>query len=80
MMIDRAMIFGLVASVAALLFILELVRQRRLRRTGNDAAWHAAARAVGDITRQPPVLMQSLIQTLLFSQWFQHDEFYFAVE
>lgn len=31
MMVDRAMIFGLAASVAALLFILELVRQRRLR-------------------------------------------------
>ena len=30
-MVDRAMIFGLAASVAALLFILELVRQRRLR-------------------------------------------------
>jgi hypothetical protein len=31
MMVDRAMIFGLAASVAALFFILELVRQRRLR-------------------------------------------------
>lgn len=31
MMVDRAMIFGLAASAAALLFILELVRQRRLR-------------------------------------------------
>jgi hypothetical protein len=30
-MIDRAMILGLVGSVMALLFILELVRQRRLR-------------------------------------------------
>lgn len=30
-MVDRAMIFGLAASAAALLFILELVRQRRLR-------------------------------------------------
>lgn len=30
-MVDRAMVFGLAASVAALLFILELVRQRRLR-------------------------------------------------
>lgn len=30
-MIDRVMLFGLAASVAALLFVLELVRQRRLR-------------------------------------------------
>jgi hypothetical protein len=30
-MIDRAMIFGLAASIAALIFIIELVRQRRLR-------------------------------------------------
>ena len=30
-MIDRAMVFGLVASIIALLFIIELVRQRRLK-------------------------------------------------
>lgn len=30
-MIDRTMIFGLVGAAAALLFVLELVRQRRLR-------------------------------------------------
>jgi hypothetical protein len=30
-MIDRAMIFGLIASIGAMLFILELVRQRKLR-------------------------------------------------
>jgi hypothetical protein len=29
-MIDRAMVFGLIASVGALIFIIELVRQRRL--------------------------------------------------
>jgi hypothetical protein len=31
LMLDRAMLFGLVASIGALLFILELVRQRRLK-------------------------------------------------
>lgn len=30
-MMDRAMIFGLAASIAGLLFVLELVRQRKLR-------------------------------------------------
>lgn len=30
-MLDRAMIFGLIASVGALVFILELVRRRKLR-------------------------------------------------
>lgn len=30
-MLDRAMIFGLIASVAVLVFIVEMVRQRRLR-------------------------------------------------
>lgn len=30
-MLDRAMIFGLVASVGALIFILELVRRRKLK-------------------------------------------------
>jgi len=30
-MIDRTMVFGLVGAAAALLFVLELVRQRRLR-------------------------------------------------
>jgi len=30
-MMDRAMVFGLAASVAGLLFVLELVRQRKLR-------------------------------------------------
>ena len=30
-MLDRAMVFGLAASVATLLFVLELVRRRRLR-------------------------------------------------
>src|SRR5262245_37981868 len=30
-MLDRAMLFGLLASIGALLFILELVRQRRLK-------------------------------------------------
>lgn len=30
-MLDRAMLFGLVASIGALVFIIELVRQRRLK-------------------------------------------------
>lgn len=30
-MIDRAMVFGLLASVGALVFVLELVRRRRLK-------------------------------------------------
>lgn len=30
-MIDRVMIFGLIGSIGALLFVLELVRQRKLR-------------------------------------------------
>jgi len=30
-MLDRAMLFGLIASIGALLFIIELVRQRRLK-------------------------------------------------
>ena len=30
-MIDRTMLFGVVGSIAALIFVLELVRQRRLR-------------------------------------------------
>lgn len=30
-MVDRAMIFGLIASILVLVFIIEMVRQRRLR-------------------------------------------------
>jgi hypothetical protein len=30
-MLDRAMIFGLIASIGALIFVLELVRRRKLR-------------------------------------------------
>jgi len=31
MMLDRAMIFGLIAGIGALLFVLELVRRRKLK-------------------------------------------------
>lgn len=54
-MIDRAMIFGLAASVAALLFILELVRQRRLREE-YSLLWLATAIVLMVLSVSRPLL------------------------
>ncbi len=54
-MLDRAMIFGLAASVAALLFILELVRRRRLREE-YSLLWLATALALIVLSLSRPLL------------------------
>ena len=54
-MLDRAMLFGLVASIGALLFILELVRQRRLKEE-YSLLWLATAIALLILSVSRPLL------------------------
>jgi hypothetical protein len=54
-MIDRAMIFGLAASIAALIFIIELVRQRRLREE-YSLLWLATAVVLMILSVSRPLL------------------------
>lgn len=54
-MIDRAMIFGLAASVAALLFVLELVRRRKLKEE-YSLLWLATALALIVLSVSRPLL------------------------
>ena len=54
-MIDRAMVFGLVASIIALLFIIELVRQRRLKEE-YSLLWLATATALIILSVSRPLL------------------------
>ena len=54
-MIDRAMVFGLVASIIALLFIIELVRQRRLKEE-YSLLWLATAAALIILSVSRPLL------------------------
>ncbi len=54
-MIDRAMIFGVAASVIALVFILELVRQRRLREE-YSLLWLATAIVLLVLSLSRPLL------------------------
>ena len=54
-MIDRAMILGVGASVVALLFILELVRQRRLREE-YSLLWLATAIVLLILSLSRPLL------------------------
>ena len=54
-MIDRAMIFGLAASVAALLFILELVGRRKLREE-YSLLWLATALVLIVLSLSRPLL------------------------
>jgi hypothetical protein len=55
LMIDRAMVFGLVASIIALLFIIELVRQRRLKEE-YSLLWLATAVALIVLSVSRPLL------------------------
>jgi len=81
-MIDRVMILGVIASIAALLFILELVRRRKLRED-YSLLWlatalvllllslsrptlDALARALGVITYPPAALFAVAILFVLF--------------
>lgn len=54
-MLDRAMVFGLAASIAALVFILELVRRRRLREE-YSLLWLATALALIVLSLSRPLL------------------------
>lgn len=54
-MIDRAMIFGLAASVVALLFVLELVRRRKLKEE-YSLLWLATALALIVLSVSRPLL------------------------
>jgi hypothetical protein len=54
-MLDRAMLFGLVASIGALLFILELVRQRRLKEE-YSLLWLATALVLLILSVSRPLL------------------------
>lgn len=54
-MIDRAMIFGLAASLGGLLFVLELVRRRRLREE-YSLLWLATAVALLLLSVSRPLL------------------------
>ncbi|HSS99411.1 MAG TPA: DUF2304 domain-containing protein [Terriglobales bacterium] len=54
-MIDRAMVFGLVASIIALLFIIELVRQRRLKEE-YSLLWLATVAALIILSVSRPLL------------------------
>jgi hypothetical protein len=54
-MIDRAMIFGLAASAAALLFVLELVRRRKLKEE-YSLLWLATAVALIILSVSRPLL------------------------
>lgn len=56
-MIDRVMIFGLVASFGALVLVLELVRQRRLRED-YSLLWLATALVLIVLTLSRPLLDQ----------------------
>lgn len=81
-MIDRVMILGIVASIGALLFILELVRRRNLREdyallwlaTGvvllalslSRPALDAIANALGVVTYPPAALFAVALLFVLF--------------
>ena len=81
-MIDRVMVFGIIASLAAILFILELVRRRKLREdysllwlaTGivllllslSRPALDTIANALGVITYPPAALFAVAILFVLF--------------
>src|SRR5215813_838992 len=54
-MIDRAMVFGLVASIIALLFIIELVRERRLKEE-YSLLWLATAVVLIILSLSRPLL------------------------
>jgi hypothetical protein len=54
-MLDRAMIFGLIASVGALVFIVELVRQRRLKEE-YSLLWLATGLALLVLSISRPLL------------------------
>lgn len=54
-MIDRTMVFGLVGSAAALLFVLELVRERRLREE-YSLLWLATAVVLIVLSLSRPLL------------------------
>jgi hypothetical protein len=54
-MLDRAMIFGLIASIGALVFILELVRRRKLREE-YSLLWLATALALIILSISRPLL------------------------
>ena len=54
-MIDRTMIFGLVGSAVALLFVLELVRERRLREE-YSLLWLATASVLIVLSVSRPLL------------------------
>ncbi len=54
-MIDRTMVFGLVGAAAALLFVLELVRQRRLREE-YSLLWLATAVVLIVLSVSRPIL------------------------
>jgi hypothetical protein len=56
-MIDRAMIFGLIGSVGALIFIIELVRQRKLRED-YSLLWLATAIVLLVLSLSRPLLDQ----------------------
>jgi hypothetical protein len=56
-MIDRVMLFGLVASLGALVLVLELVRQRRLRED-YSLLWLATALVLIVLTLSRPLLDQ----------------------
>jgi hypothetical protein len=81
-MIDRVMIFGIIASTAALLFVLELVRRRKLREdysllwlmTGivllllslSRPALDTLANALGVVTYPPAALFAVALLFVLF--------------
>ncbi len=81
-MIDRVMLLGIVASIGALLFILELVRRRKLREdyallwlaTGvvllglslSRPALDAIANALGVVTYPPAALFAVALLFVLF--------------
>lgn len=54
-MLDRAMIFGLVASIGAFVFIIELVRRRKLREE-YSLLWLATALALIILSVSRPLL------------------------
>lgn len=56
-MIDRVTIFGLIASAAGLIFVLELVRQRKLRED-YSLLWLATAASLILLTLSRPLLDQ----------------------
>lgn len=56
-MIDRVTVFGLIASAAVLIFVLELVRQRKLRED-YSLLWLATAASLILLTLSRPLLDQ----------------------